>query len=513
MLTPVKIISAIILSTHIVNAYQTIRTPPKTVSARSTPDASVDIASSDIASYSPTISTIIPDAANKQPTSALAHEENPISTEHQAEDECEDTNSTNSILPVASTINKIAQNSCNLPNSSDHTENGFCDSAGGGCYNYIESFKFCEDDQCFCSLSYQAQLCAQCISTQDIIHEYNLYIAACFINGYIKPTQTLTVECQDTSQTYDVLTDMLAKELETATLKATRTRTRIATATVTQNPSDTNTDEEGETGDSMGKVALRIPNNEGNSSNGSNISGTVNELPSGIITVTTTDQDGQPTSVITYIGPTAQPSYEATSPTDPSTIVQPGSGENASSTAALDSAHTFFSSTADPTCENDCQDWLYLAETCTNDSCICTTDTMASAKACSSCVLSSNSNVQMNAYNGFQQGCIDVSATSNAAATDDPSSGENLSSREARPTPTQTLSGSPSNDPDEDDSSATRAVKTRVAEQAMGIQTIMADDPAKSDWAIRTTHSCLGGFGGISWTVFGLLSGMLITIL
>ncbi|WVW78740.1 hypothetical protein I302_100700 [Kwoniella bestiolae CBS 10118] len=239
------------------------------------------------------------------PTSPLTSQ----ASTNEVEEECVDT----SIIPLASSLGSSAQNSAQ------------CLSQDAGCGDYVNYLKSCEDDTCACGLTYQAQLCAQCLSLESAVEEYNLYLSACSLRGLVQPTETLTAECEDATETSDVLKDMLASQAASTT----------ATARAT-------TGEGGITG----QVSVQMPNGE-----------SFNATQGAVSTISTTDSDGQRTSIVTYLGPTS-----GTSGTASSGITQNGGTSSVQSTSALDSSVSFFSTSIDSTCSKDCDYWYELAK-------------------------------------------------------------------------------------------------------------------------------------------------------
>ncbi|OCF76659.1 hypothetical protein I204_02359 [Kwoniella mangroviensis CBS 8886] len=363
----------------------------------------------------------------------------------EAEEECIDT----SIIPLASSLNATAQSDAQ------------CVSSGGDCQAYVTSFNECQDDNCACGLTYQAQLCAQCLSMEEAVQQYNLYLSACSLRGLIQPTETINAECEDATETSDVLTEVLASQAASSTSQPT-----------------------GSVGSTMGGIAAQMPD--------------VSEQAV-VSTISTTDARGQPTSIITYLGST--PTSTATgSVTSQDTTAQ----STGTTSSALDSAHEFFSASIDSTCQKDCEFWLELAQTCTSDDCICTPESLDSAKSCASCAISSNSNDQMNAYAGFTQAC--TSATAGTAALDDSTPVVGMAAVGTSITPTRSSGGS--NPFDTEEASDTGAVKTRLAEHqaADGIATVVAEDSSASSIAFE---SCVGSFG---WVITGLAGGLMIVL-
>ncbi|WWD00303.1 hypothetical protein V866_007214 [Kwoniella sp. B9012] len=370
--------------------------------------------------------------------SATAYSEEP-------EEECVDT----SIIPLASSLNATAQSDAQ------------CLSSGGDCQPYVGSLNECQDDNCACGLTYQAQLCAQCLTSEAAVQQYNLYLSACSLRGLVRPTETIDAECEDATGTSDVLTDELASQAASATSQPT-----------------------GNAGSKMGGIAAQMPN--------------VSEQAV-VATISTTDTNGQPTSIITYLGSTP------TSTAFGSVVSQESAGQSTgTSSSALDSAHTFFSTSVDSTCQRDCEFWLKLAQTCTNDDCICTPESLDSAKSCASCVISSNSNDQMNAYAGFTRACI--TATTATAALGDSSPVVGMAAVGTSTTPSRSSGGS--NPFDTEEASDTGAVKTRLAEHqaADGIATVLAEDSSASSIGYK---SSVGSFG---WAITGLAGGLMIVL-
>ncbi|WWD07946.1 hypothetical protein V865_006054 [Kwoniella europaea PYCC6329] len=390
-----------------------------------------------------TTSATTPYSDSAMLSSITAMSASPYSDE--VEEECIDT----SIIPLASSLNATAQS--DAP----------CLSSGGDCQAFVASLDGCQDDNCACELTYQAQLCAQCLSSEEAVQQYNLYLSACSLRGLVQPTETIDAQCGDATGTSDVLTDVLASQAASATSQPT-----------------------GNAGSTMGGIAAQLPN--------------VSEQAV-VATISTTDTNGQPTSIITYLGSTP------TSTAFGSVVSQDSAGQSTGTlSSALDSAHTFFSTSVDSTCQGDCEFWLELAQTCTNDDCICMPEALDSAKSCASCVISSNSNDQMNAYAGFTRACI--TATTGTAALGDSTPVVGMAAVGTSTTPTRGSGGS--NPFDTEEASDTGAVKTRMAEHqgGDGIATVLAEDSSASSIGYE---SSVGGFG---WVITGLAGGLMIVL-
>ncbi|WWC59187.1 uncharacterized protein I303_101736 [Kwoniella dejecticola CBS 10117] len=431
-----------------------------------------------------TITNTLPPTTKPTPTDNVLVDTSKSSDE-DGQNDCLDT----SIIPLASSLSNLAGQ------ASDN-----CTATGGGCVVFVESLGSCQDDRCACDLSFSAQVCAQCLATQDAVYSYNLYLAACYNRGLVQPTQTIDVECTDATSTSDVLTDMLASQPASATASAFPGSPGSSVSG--------HGDSQAAQGGSMGQVAVEVGSDgqtvtKAYGQTSQTAMGAANSIEN-VITVATTDSNGQPTSVITYIDPTSVPPLSGPAPSAEVTGgVQQPPVDAGSSTAALDSAHTFFQSTIDPKSQNDCDGWQELAETCTSDNCICVPDARSSAAACSSCVLS-QSNEQMSAYAGYTQGCI-------IASTGDTRSGmtETYGNAAVGISPTSTTAQDESNpfkaEIGDDSKGVTRVVE---AEHAGGVATriVIDDDEASAGFSI---HSHVG-LSGIGWIVTGIIGGLLL---
>ncbi|WVQ68980.1 uncharacterized protein L199_007191 [Kwoniella botswanensis] len=425
-------------------AYESPSTAITMVSESSFSETSISLFSSGTVPYgNPTTTSTTTPYSDSAMSSTTAMSATPYSDED--EEECIDT----SIIPLASSLNATAQSDAR------------CLSSGGDCQAFVTSLDGCQDDSCACGLTYQAQLCAQCLSWEEAVQQFNLYLSACSLRGIVQPTETIDAECEDATGTSDVLTDVLASQAASAISRTT-----------------------GNAGSTTGGIAAQMPN--------------VSEQAV-VATISTTDTNGQPTSIITYLGSTS------TSTAFGSVVSQDSAGQSTgTSSSALDSAHTFFSTSVDSTCQRDCELWLELAQTCTNDDCICTPESLDSAKSCASCVISSNSNDQMNAYAGFTRACI--TATTATAALGDSTPVVGMAAVGTSTTPTRSSGGfNPFNT---EEASDTGASKTRLAEHqaADGIATVVAEDSPASSNAFECSVRSLG------WVITGLTGGLMIAL-
>ncbi|WRT63235.1 uncharacterized protein IL334_000138 [Kwoniella shivajii] len=474
-------------------------------------------------------------------------------------------------LTLAMSLSTFAQNndthSASSANTEDQATTGNCTAQGGGCVIYTESLSSCEDDNCACDLSYSAQVCAQCLASQEAVQGYNYYLSACVGYGLVKPTETIIAQCEDATDTSDILTDMTTNPVS----RPTPTETQSGGQVVDENGNDSSVNaignasgvegdashnisngsgnENGSGGnpDSMGVVAIKIPDGTGGEknytspeeitslNNGYETPSMASNSPEGAMsTVLTTGMNGSPTSFVTSAGPTGNPtpsdaddvstaslalgsSAEETASTDDTTTSNGGVDMNSqqSGTSALDSAKSFFSSSVDPTCQSNCDTWLESAQSCTDDTCICNSQAMDSAKACSSCVLSANSTDQMNAYASFDQGCVAASAEATEATSSSQSdlggSAAEVSGQTAlgMTTPIEpNSSGTSDSTVTGSKSKSTATGKKQNAETGMATATAYEDEESS---AVRLGRGHLAKYGGVVVTILmGLLGTTLI---
>ncbi|WWC67682.1 uncharacterized protein I206_101594 [Kwoniella pini CBS 10737] len=389
------------------------------------------------------------------------------STVEDEHDECQET----SIIPFASSLSNLAQS---INSQSTSTSSSRCTTSGGACGTFIGSLGSCQNDNCVCELSLPAQFCAQCLATQDAIYQYNLYLAACANRGLVQPSQTITAQCDDATVTSDVLTDILASQ--------------AASATLSSNGLGSTGEKEG--GGYMSQEAVQIgPDGQTMTSTYGQTTSMPSDNGRNPITLTTTDSSGQPTSIITYNGPTSFASISGTVPSADSTGTSQQDGTSESfNTTALDSAHTFFQGSVDSTCQSDCDVWMQLAQSCTDDTCICTSDGLSSAKACSSCVISADSDDQMSAYAGYTQGCTTISTA--VITTDEAASTTDMYGNVAAAiTSSSSQIGGKNTNPFKTESDDNERVATQVAEaeNAGGVATKIAteNDPTSGGISLR----------------------------
>ncbi|OWZ80657.1 hypothetical protein C365_00480 [Cryptococcus neoformans Bt85] len=348
-------------------------------------------------------------------------------------------------VPFASSFASLAEPSTN------------CTGPGGGCVVFLSSVSSCSEDSCACDLSYPAQVCAQCLASEEAIDSFNSFLKTCEDAGYVAPTSTVLVEvkyCEEqeesalASETYSGLTavsltdtakitateDMLTSGEAVGTLPTATMASTSAFAT--------------ETGD-KGVVAVEI--NDGNysdtilspfTSNSNATANTFDAIPAAskssalnnmvaLATDSISELSASGAASIVVITSYSTIPHTATlfSPSGSARVSDMGTFITGASTlsgaiftqdepdiGALNSAHEFFNSDVLSNCSNDCKNWQRMAQTCTEDSCICTSDGLSAASTCSSCIgsQSSNSTTQMRAYAAFTSNCTSASSLSDA---------------------------------------------------------------------------------------------------
>lgn len=167
------------------------------------------------------------------------------------------------------------------------------------------------------------------------------------------------------------------------------------------------------------------------------------------------------------------------------------STQNESGIGALNSAREFFSGDELSNCSNDCENWQQMAQTCTDDNCICTSDALSAASKCSSCIgsQSSNSTAQMRAYAAFTSNCTSASPLSDTSGSRTSAAGltfggEATSSAGANPFATASSSGTSVN-AEEAQGAATTIVVAGAGLRNVDWQPVMAIV------VVVTTMACL----------------------
>ncbi|WVQ94185.1 hypothetical protein IAU59_001263 [Kwoniella sp. CBS 9459] len=270
-----------------------------------------------------------------------------------------------------------------------------CTAPGGGCVVFLTYIAECTTDACACNLTYPAQICAQCIASDQAVEEYNSFLYACKAKGFVQPTQTIEVGCKVTS----AVGAGDATEGEESQLQGIFAIPSNETGTqAIQTGGDASSESDGKTvGANLTHeqdAALGSLGGSGNGSdnliaagqvveNGSTISGYLTDMTGGLIAAT----------------------GSGSSPTGTT------SASGALSTVALNSTHTFFQTAVEPECEYECADWLDLAQSCTDDTCICTTEALGFASACSACIGQKgglDKTGRMSSYSEFASSCRSI---------------------------------------------------------------------------------------------------------
>ncbi|OCF34865.1 hypothetical protein I316_03411 [Kwoniella heveanensis BCC8398] len=267
-----------------------------------------------------------------------------------------------------------------------------CTAPGGGCVLFLTYIAECTTDACACNLTYPAQVCAQCIASDRAVEEYNSFLYACKAKGFVQPSQTIDVECKETG-------------------------------TISAGEGDST---EGENGQLQGIFA--IPGNETNiqaiQSNNSpskvGVSLTAEQstalehlggsnVSESVVAAVQTDENGHTIPLSGYL---TDMTGGLISPTGSVGILSAtGSAGGALSSQALNSTHAFFETAIEPGCEYQCADWLDLAQSCTDDTCICTTEALGSASACSACIGQKgeiNETGRMSVYSEYASSCRSI---------------------------------------------------------------------------------------------------------
>ncbi|WVO15997.1 hypothetical protein L204_103662 [Cryptococcus depauperatus] len=246
---------------------------------------------------------------------------------------------------------------------------GSCIGSGGGCAAFLSSISKCSDDACACGLSFPAQQCAQCMASQDAVDVYNAYLKSCVNVGLAKPTSTVTVEVSN------------RPDVSSSKVVAVQTDGVSGSANSTGS------------GGSASRTATGVTKSTG---------------LDGVMALATDSTSGA-------AGSTASSTLSDTATNSKKPV--PTSG---STNMALDSAHQFFKTDVNTTCTNKCQQWQKLAQTCTDDNCICTSDGLSAASSCSSCIGSSQASDKdkMRAYASYRSNCtLPVSGSESDTST------------------------------------------------------------------------------------------------
>ncbi|ODN89697.1 hypothetical protein L198_06388 [Cryptococcus wingfieldii CBS 7118] len=307
-----------------------------------------------------------------------------------------------------------------------------CTSPGGGCVIFITSIADCSNDTCACDLSYPAQVCAQCIASQEAVDSYNDYLESCEAGGLVEPESTVEVEVDD-CETESGEETMVGSTTSLGDVSLTgsaiaATMTNLENASAASGSASRSTALTSSGADSP--IALEIGNDSSDTNSsvtGTNVSSDTSALD-GVMALATdspsdTDDDLVTTSYSTIsphaamtvssslgvVGPSATAlSGQMSAAQTLSGAIFTQTSQNTSTTAALDSAHAFFSIDIDASCSSDCDSWQQLAQTCTDDTCVCTSEGVSAASNCSSCIRSSsssNSSSQLASYASFTSNC------------------------------------------------------------------------------------------------------------
>nr|XP_031862072.1 uncharacterized protein CI109_002485 [Kwoniella shandongensis]KAA5529144.1 hypothetical protein CI109_002485 [Kwoniella shandongensis] len=113
-------------------------------------------------------------------------------------------NVTNSTLSLATSL----LTNLTISNSTSTTSNlTNCISASGDCTIYLSALSNCTTDQCACSLTFQAQLCAMCVSSheedeskmEEVVKRYNDLLTECRAEGWLSdPEATISANKSET---------------------------------------------------------------------------------------------------------------------------------------------------------------------------------------------------------------------------------------------------------------------------------------------------------------------------
>lgn len=205
-----------------------------------------------------------------------------------------------------------------------------CTGPGGGCVGFLSSLSSCSDDSCACDLSYPAQVCAQCLASDEAIDSFNSFLKTCEDAGYVAPTSTVLVEvkyCEENkepapgSEAYSGLTT----DSIPAASKSSMLNSLVALAT-----------------DSIPELSA----------------------PSKVSLVGITSYSAIPHSPTSSSSPSgsAQVSDMRTLTAGASTLSGTIFTEDRVDIGALNSAHEFFNNNILLGCSNDCEKWKRIAQ-------------------------------------------------------------------------------------------------------------------------------------------------------
>ncbi|WVF66575.1 hypothetical protein IAT40_001315 [Kwoniella sp. CBS 6097] len=379
--------------------------------------------------------------------------------------------------PTASASTSIASYSADSSLSAIDVPEGNgtddCTAPGGGCVVFLTYIAECTTDACACNLTYPAQVCAECIASDQAVEEYNSFLYACKAKGFVQPTQTIDVECKETGAAttagggngtaggdgglggiFNIPQDgSRPVAIQNALNSSSNDPASKVGASLTPEQSAA-LDHLGANGrgdgDGNGSVVAVDQVDE----NGSSVSGYLTDMTGGLIS------------------PTGSLSASIASET----------AGGAPGTQALNSTHTFFATAVEPDCEYQCADWLDLAQSCTDDTCVCTSEALGSASNCSACIGQKggpDKTERMSVYSEYASSCRSVgNSTASSSVAQLGATGAlaaigitSGSYPTAPPSATHSKSGIVSGNPFVTESTSKRR-GTVTAEEANGIATV-----------------------------------------
>ncbi|EIW73113.1 hypothetical protein TREMEDRAFT_59274 [Tremella mesenterica DSM 1558] len=288
-----------------------------------------------------------------------------------------------------------------------------CTHTGGGCAVLVETLTACSsgDDTCACAISLAAQVCTQCDNTKDAITIYDNYLQACVDSGLANPSGTLTVSLPGASSN--------AGNPSGSSAGSSSSGVGGVSSVVNNSSMSTNAPSSSLSSATGPPINLAIPSTPSTSlmtitstmSASSSAFQDPSILAAGNLTGNSSSSSVALDVEATFqsVGPSTTSSL--TSSSSSSSSLSPSSSDTSSlvtstnvNSSALEAAMSFFDSTIPPNCS--CDPWQSQSKSCSDDSCICTSSILASARTCSECVQSAGAAPgQMRFYSAFTNNC------------------------------------------------------------------------------------------------------------